>query len=394
MLADATPAPARHTVGARAIRTFVVACTLASALAACSHPPADPPAAAPTTQDTLHLSAQQQRHIGLQTISARPIHASVEATGELDFDHDKATSVIAPFTGPVVKVLVQPGQMVRKGQPLAVVDSSDYASAWATWTKAEIAARNLRKIASTDQDLLAHQGVSAREAAQAQADAASADADLDAAKRALLALGIDPQASGATAIGSHAPSSQALIRAPIAGTVAERLIAPGALLQAGSSPCFTIADLSDLWVMAQVSPTDVHLIAVGDKAQVDTGDGAPPLTGSVDNLSTVVDPDTRAVIARVRIANPGGTLRKGMYVHVRIESTLAHDGIEVPASAILRDDENLPFVYAQVADGSFARRHVHLGITDGADAQITSGLQAGDRIVTDGGLFMQFMQAQ
>ena len=114
----------------------------------------------------------------------------------------------------------------------------------------------------------------------------------------------------------------------------------------------------------------------------------------MDNISALVDPDTRSVLVRVVVENPGDFLKKQMYVRVRIQARQESTGLLVPVSAILRDDENLPFVYVVQPDGSFARRHVTLGYRTGDQYDIPDGLQAGDQIVVDGAIFVQFMQNQ
>ncbi len=366
-----------------------LALALACALPACSHPPADHAAAAATTPTNVRLSTAQLRHLGLLTLATTNIHSTLPTIGTVDFDPDHAASVIAPFTGPVLRVLVTPGQTVRAGEALAIVDSADYAAAVASVVKARQTARNLDQIAHTDADLLAHRGVSARENQQAHVDAASADADLAAARQSLLALGADPSELARTPA-----STRATLRAPIGGTVAEKLIAPGTLLQAGSTACFTIANLSRVWVLAQLSTAESTRVAIGDPVDVLAPDTPRPLAGRVVELSPVVDPDTRAIIARVAVDNPGNVLKKQMYVRVEIRSRQARPGILAPDSAILRDDENLPFVYVRLDDGSFARRHVTLGARQRDAYTITAGLRAGERIVANGSLFLQFMQAQ
>ena len=100
------------------------------------------------------------------------------------------------------------------------------------------------------------------------------------------------------------------------------------------------------------------------------------------------------MVARVVAPNPGDLLKKQMYVDVSIESGRVATGLLVPVSAVLRDDENLPFVYLPLPDGSFARRHVALGYRDSQNYDVTSGLNAGDRVVVNGALFLQFMQNQ
>src|SRR6185437_11516395 len=124
------------------------------------------------------------------------------------------------------------------------------------------------------------------------------------------------------------------------------------------------------------------------------GAGIGTFQGRVDNVSASVDPNSLAVIARIVLANPGALLKRQMYVDVSIRSSRSSTGLTVPVSAVLRDDENLPFVYLALPDGSFARRHVTLGSREGEAYQITDGLVAGDEIVVDGALFLQFMQSQ
>jgi cobalt-zinc-cadmium efflux system membrane fusion protein len=146
--------------------------------------------------------------------------------------------------------------------------------------------------------------------------------------------------------------------------------------------------------MAQVFGSDLSSVSVGDSAEVSGGSGSNSLSGTVDNISALVDPDTRSVPVRVVVDNPGDVLKKQMYVRVRIRSRVERSGLLIPVAAVLRDEENLPFVYVVESDAGFARRHVTLGNRTGDQYVIPEGLAAGERIVVDGGLFLQFMQSQ
>jgi cobalt-zinc-cadmium efflux system membrane fusion protein len=172
------------------------------------------------------------------------------------------------------------------------------------------------------------------------------------------------------------------------------LITPGELLQAGTTACFTVANLSRVWVMAQLFGSDLASVNLGDPAEVVTGIGSNNFSGRVDNISALVDPDTRAVIVRVVVDNPGDFLKKQMYVRVQIQAKQESTGLLVPVSAILRDDQNLPFVYLVQPDASFARQHVTLSYRAGDQYDIAEGLKSSDQIVTDGGIFIQFIQNQ
>jgi cobalt-zinc-cadmium efflux system membrane fusion protein len=338
------------------------------------------------------LTAEQRRNITLTTVVSGRFHRNVDTTGIVDFDNNQATAMLAPFSGTVSQLLVEPGQEVKKGEALARVVSPDYASAVSTYRKALVTAQNARKLADLDKDLLAHQGVSTKEAEQAETDAASAEADRDAGLQALQSLGVDASVVSDTRAGKDTAAVEGIIRSPISGTVVEKLIQPGQLLQASTTPVFTVADLSKVWVMAHIFDTDLSAVHRGDTAQVTGADRI--LNGLVDNIAAEVDPNTRSIAVRIVVDNPGEFLKRQMYVQVRIEDRQEAQGLLVPVSAILHDDENLPYVYVEQSDGSYARAHVSVGSRSGDHYNIISGLRPGDRVVTDGALFLQFMQQQ
>lgn len=346
------------------------------------------------TASNVTLTASQRTNIILHAIQRSPFRREIETTGVVDFDNDQATSVLAPFGGPVARLLVSPGENVKAGQALAEVDSPDFAAAISAYRKALATAVTARRVADADKDLLQHNGVARREAEQAQTDAANAEADRDAALQSLVSLNIDPEVIRDLQAGKPVAHPGGVIRSPIAGTVAEKLITPGELLSAGTTPCFTIADLSRVWVMAQLYGADLAAVNLGDAADVESGVATNHFAGKVDNISALVNPDTRAVLVRVVVENPGDFLKKQMYARVRIESRRETAALLAPVSSVLRDDENLPFVYVAQRDGSFARQHVMLGSRTGGQYEITEGLQGGEQVVAEGAVFMQFMQNQ
>jgi cobalt-zinc-cadmium efflux system membrane fusion protein len=362
-------------------------------LAGCSSS-ADQKSDAANSVPNVRLTQAQRSHIQLYTVVPIAYREKVDAPGTVDFDNDQATSVVSPFTGPVTRILVALGQPVRKGQPLALVQSADYAAAIGAYRKAVVTAANARRLANADRDLAAHNGISEREAAQAQTDEASAEADRQAALQALIAMGVDRGTVARAMTGNPTAGFAGIIRAPVSGIIVDKQITPGQLLQSGSSTAFTVANLSQVWVLTQISPSDLSKVGDHDAALIDPGNGTGPFHGVVDNVSASVDPNTRAVVARIVAPNPGDLLKKQMYVHVSIDSGRVSTGLLVPVSAVLRDDENLPFVYVALPDGSFARRHVTLGYRDSQNYNVTSGLTSGDRIVSNGALFLQFMQSQ
>jgi cobalt-zinc-cadmium efflux system membrane fusion protein len=350
--------------------------------------------AAPGHATAFGLTPAQRAKIHVAPVVADTFSPTVEVTGTVAFDGDHSTQVLAPISGPVVRILVELGARVRAGQSLALVASPDFADAVATYRKALAAAANTRRIADQDEQLWRNDAIARRDLEQAQTAAAQAEADRDAALEQLRAIGMDSAAIAAIEAGRAVQAPQGVVRAPIDGVVVERLITPGQLLEAGTTPCFTVADLSTVWVMANVFESDLPDVAVGDPADVAPTVGDASFAGRVDYVGALVDPQTRATAVRIVARNRGDALKRDLYVRVAIHSRHPRRGLLVPVSAVLRDEENLPFVFLASADSSFARRQVTLGSRVGDRFEIASGLAAGDRVIAEGGLFLQFAESQ
>ena len=361
----------------RFVRAVAVAAAAALSLPGCAKKIDAAPTPSSAAVANVKLTAAQRQNIRLYTVEPSGFHKTIETTGAVDFDDDQATSVLAPFSGPVSRLLVSLGDRVKKGEPLAAVDSPDFAAA----------VERISKGARHRQDRPPACRPGQGSAAAQRRRPARSDAGGNRCRqcrggprrrpaRHSSRCTFLPQIIQDIQEGRPVPRLEALIRSPVAGTVVEKLITPGELLEAGTTPCFTVADLSRVWVMAQVFGPDLASVSVGDPAEVATGIAvADDFPGQVDNISALVDPDTRAVAVRVVVDNPQGLLKKQMYVRVRIESRRESTGLLVPVSAVLRDDENLPFVYLAQPDGSFARQHVTLGYRTGDQYDIPAGLK-------------------
>ncbi len=356
---------------------------------------ADTSAAASRPSD-LTLTPAQQARINLVTVAMSQYTPSIATTGTVEFNGDRSTQVLAPVSGPVTRLLVEPGAQVSSGAPLALVSSPDFAAAIGAYRKAVATAANLQRIADQDVQLFKTDAMSRREMDQAQTDASSAVADRESALEQIRSLGINPAAlSGATAAGglTNVPG---VIRAPIAGTVVERLITPGQLLQAGTTPAFTIADLSSVWVMASVFESDLASVHKGEPATITTAASPTPFAATVDYVGALVDSSTRATSVRLVVRNRADLLKSGMYVNASIQGDRPRTGILVPTDAVLRDDENLPFVFVATGAGNatrYARRSIVLGSRIGGNYDVRSGLVTGDRVVAQGALFLQFAES-
>lgn len=341
------------------------------------------------------LTPAQRARLELAPVVSSTFRPTTEVTGTVAFNGDISTQVISAISGPVTRLLVEPGARVTPGQALALVASPDYAADVAAYRKAEATAANLQRIADLDVQLFKNDALARREMEQAQTDAATAAADREAALAQLRALGVD--SAGIEAIREHraVPAGpQGVVRAPIAGTVVEKLVTPGQLLQAGTTPCFTIAGLSSVWVMAHVFEAELPDVAVGDSAEVRlTDDTTRVFRGRLTYVGALVNPDTRATDVRVLTPNPGEVLKRDMFVRVAIRAGHPRTGLLVPSSAVLRDAQNLPFVFVS-SSGGFVRRPVQLGGHVGPSLEVTGGLAAGDTLIVQGGLFLQFAENQ
>jgi cobalt-zinc-cadmium efflux system membrane fusion protein len=374
--------------------TLVVA---GAVVGACSSNAASTPADTTTANSnaphnfTVTEAQRQRLHIiTVRSVSFRP---AVQATGNVAFNGDRSTQVLSPVSGPATKVLVSPGAVVKRGEPLATVSSPDFASAVADYRKAQASYRNAKRVAERDSALFKNDALARSEWEQAQTDLASADADVEAAIQSMRALGVEDSQIDAVREG-RATAIAAIIRSPIDGTVVEKLIADGQLLQAGTTACFTVADLSTMWVMTNVYANDLRDVAVGESANIITDVTSTPIAGRVDYVASLVDPGTKAVSVRVVAANTNHMLRKDMFVRVEIKSRLEHRGLLVPVSAVMRDEENLPFLFVAATNGTFVRRRIDLGTRVGDEYEITAGLKPGDQVVADGALFLEFAESQ
>jgi cobalt-zinc-cadmium efflux system membrane fusion protein len=180
------------------------------------------------------------------------------------------------------------------------------------------------------------------------------------------------------------------VLAPASGQIVERLVGPGQLLQAGATQCFTISDMSTVWVLVNVYQNDLAFVHVGDPVDITTDAYPTTFHGKISYVAAALDPATRTLQARIVTNNPGNQLKKDMYVSATVQAGAVKDALTVPDAAVLRDSENEPFVYVLSGANQFARRQVKVGDSTNGRTLIESGLKEGERVAGDGSLFLQF----
>ena len=347
-------------------------------LAACSGPEGTNPTVSKNEHAALFtVPPAQLGHLKLVTVAAKAVRRPLVVPAVVQFDDLKTSEVMPLVGGKVDKVLVREGDKVRVGQPLLSIASPDSSDAAAALTRDHASLKVAQAILGRDQDLYQHKAISLEALQQAQLDVESAQATVDTDQRRVRITG-----SG---------TGHAFLRSPIAGVVVDRKIAVGDAVAAGSTACFTITDPSAMWVMGQLYQEDLRRVSVGDVAVIRSPVLDGPLTGKVTYIGASIDPDTLTVPVRISTENPGGLLKAGQYVNAAIQPATPEQALLVPEAAVLRDEDNLPFVYVQHGTpGTFARRHVTLGDQVGDSAIVTKGLKPGDHVLGDGALFVQF----
>jgi cobalt-zinc-cadmium efflux system membrane fusion protein len=332
------------------------------------------------------IPQDQMSHVQVVTVQPTKLTRTLRLTGAVAYNAFKTTPVISQVGGPVSRILVLPGQHVNEGQSMLEVSSPDYSQLLDAYLKAADSFRLTDKNYARAQDLYQHHAIAERDLQQAESDRNQAQADLNAAEQGLKILGIKNPEDLA-----KAPSSaQIPVLAPISGEVVERLVSPGQVIQAGQTQAFTISDMSTVWVLANVYQTDLAYVHDGDDVVVQTDAYPDAFHGKISYVSPALDPNTRTLQARIVVDNKGEKLKRDMYCTVTVTAGTVSNAIAVPDAAVLRDDENQPFVYAAVGANQFGRRTVDIGESQNGQTQITKGLSTGDKVVGNGSLFIQF----
>jgi cobalt-zinc-cadmium efflux system membrane fusion protein len=338
------------------------------------------------TPQLFSVPENQMSHVQVVTVEPTTLTRQLRLTGAVSYNAFKTTPVITQVGGPVARILVVPGQHVAAGQPMLEVSSPDYSQLLATYLKARDSYRVANINYGRAQDLYQHNAIAQRDLLQAESDRDQAQADLNAAEQSLRVLGVkDPDGLAKSASSADIP-----VLAPISGEVVERLVSPGQVVQAGQTQAFTISDMRTVWVLANVYQGDLAYVHTGDSVIIETDAYPQSFHGKISYISAALDPNTRTLQARIVVDNPGEKLKKDMYCTAAITAGVIRNAIAVPDAAVLRDDQNNPFVYVLNGTHEFGRRAITIGNSNNGKTQVLSGLSPGEKVVGSGSLFLQF----
>ena len=310
-------------------------------------------------------------------------------TGRLAWDEDRTVRLFPAFAGRVIRILVKPGDPVQQGQTLAVLASPDFGQAQADARRAQadfaLADKNLARL----RELQAN-GVAARKDLQsAEAEYARAESELQRARARIVLQG------GGSDEGVDQSFS---LRSPIAGVVVARNINPGQELRqdlqlANAPAMFVVTDPRRLWVLLDATERDLADLHIG-ATFVFRSSAYPEETfkARIDAISDFVDSTTRTIRVRGSLTNPDRRLKGEMFVTAELQ-TETRVVVQVPSKAVqLVGDKHYAFV--EEAPGRFARVKVKVGSEHGGMIGIASGLAPGQRVVVEGGLFLERIYSQ
>jgi cobalt-zinc-cadmium efflux system membrane fusion protein len=332
------------------------------------------------------IPQDQMSHVQVMTVEPTTLTRSLRLTGAVAYNGFRTTPVITQVSGPVSRVVVAPGQKVQQGQPMLYVASPDYSQLRTNYLKAKDASALAQKSYARAQDLYQHKAIAEQALEQAESAEVQANGDMASAQAALKVMGItDPDA-----LMKAPPSFEVPVKAPISGEIVEQDVAAGQLLQPGSTQCFMISNTSNVWVLVNVYQKDLPYVRAGDEVTIQTDAYPDVFHGKIAYVAASLDPSTRTLQARIETNNPGEKLKKDMFVSAIVNAGNIRNVIALPDSAILRDNENQPFVYVATSSNQFGRRSVTLGESLNGKTEVSDGLKTGERVIGDGSLFLQF----
>jgi cobalt-zinc-cadmium efflux system membrane fusion protein len=326
------------------------------------------------------LSSPVGTKLKIHTVESQEYLIQFTTTGVVKPLSGHLAEVTAPFEGRIVKSFVKLGQKITTGTPLFEVSSSDYLES----VRMCLQARRERELAEKNfirkKDLL-ESGISSRkEFDEAKLALDLADKECEKTTAILKIFNINPEEADLT--------QPLIVRSPISGEIVSTDITVGQYIKSDSDPIVTVADLGKIWVVARVKEKDLGAINPQDQVEVFT-EGLPDraIKGVVNYIGNIMNEQTRSVEVFIECGNPEKILKSGMFVTVKFYHELA-DAIIIPASTVLQD-YNKSYLFVQAGQGIFVKREV--SVTSIADKKLIvhSGLETGNIIVSEGGIYLR-----
>jgi membrane fusion protein, heavy metal efflux system len=325
-------------------------------------------------------SAPLAGRLEVETAKMTTFTRTVAAPASVEADPARYARILPPLNGRVMQLYVHPGDAVKKGQELLAIDAPDFVGAQTDYARTRSLLAQAERNLTRQEDLAGHGIVGQRDVDQARTDRDSAQSDFNRSKQRLLQLGMDPDR---TQLGAPL-----IVRSPLTGKVLDVTTATGEFRNDPTAALMTVADLSDIWVTANVQEKDIHYVHRGDPATATFG-AYPSETfrGKVLFVADVLDPDTRTAKVRIAYPNRDGRLRPAMFATVTLK-TWDTEELTVPTTALVLIGEHTT-VFVEVAANTYEQRKVTTGEQQSGRTIIKSGVAVGDKVLIREGALLQ-----
>jgi len=331
---------------------------------------------------TVVVPAEELRNqLQLAEVKTALVNETLRVAGRIDFDEQRVARIGATITGRVTEIDAKLGQVVRKGDVLAQLNSSELSQQQLAYLKAKAQLELHKRNAERAKALFEADVIGAAELQRRESEYQIALAETRAAADQLQLLGVSPAAIAK--LGSHGEvNSVTPVVATLAGVVVERKLAQGQVVQPADA-LFVVAELSRLWAVAQVPEQQVGLVKTGQSVSIEVPAlGNEKLVGKLIFVGQTVDPETRTVLVRTELDNADGRLKPAMLASMLIEAKPV-ERLVIPSKAVVRE-EDLDHVFVAEDDGVFRLVKVKLSPDHEGKRVVLSGLKGGERIVVDG----------
>jgi membrane fusion protein, heavy metal efflux system len=357
---------------------------------------AEPPAVRTTapsdnrsSRGSLTLTDEQLKAVKIETAEERLFGITRETVGNIDFDQDQSLQVFTPYPGRITRLWAKAGDDVKKGQILFEIDSPDLTTAEGTLIQAAAQLELTGKALKRAQALFAAKGAAQKDVEQAVSDYKTAEGNYDAARTAVRIFG-KTEAEMNQVIATHRIDPLMPVPSPIDGRVTARNAAVGLYVQPGNTPApYTVSDISTMWMLASVPEADIPLLRLGEDVEIHMA--AYPgrvFKGKITNIGAAVDPNTHRIQVRSHIKDPQHELRAQMFATFVIRTGKAMRSPAVPEGGVVREGDGTMTVWVTTDGRRFTQRVVKIGLLQDGFWQVLNGLEPGERVATDGALFL------
>lgn len=314
-------------------------------------------------------------------VQVAPFIEEIRASGRIDFNELYLSRIGANVTGRVSEILAVPGQLVKQGDVLAKITSTELTQSQLAYLKAKSASQLADQAANRAKILYKEDVIALAELQKREAESSSARAEFRAANDQLRVQGMN-QASIDRLAKTGVIESINNVIATIPGEIVERKINKGQVVQPADA-LFTVADLSTLWAISEVPESNSYLIRKGQKASLIIPSlRNQEIEGTVAHVDSIVNPQTRTVVVRMELANKDSQIKPGMLATMLIESQ-SIEKLVVPVGAVVRED-NHDHVFIRLDDDLYRMVPVKLGPEGRGYRPVISGLKDGQEIATEG----------